>query len=187
VVVLGLLLAVGSGYYTSQHFAINTDINSLIAQNLDWRQRDQQFDRAFDRDAMILAVVEAKTPEMATAASDALYAKLKDDKTNFQSMQQLGSGEFFETNGLLFLPTEEVGKITGQFESAAPLIEIMAGDPSIRGLSGALETGLAGIKRGKIKLDSTERRFNLISQTVENVLGKGSATFSWRELLSDKP
>lgn len=187
VVVLGLLLAVAAGYYASRHFAINTDINSLISQNLDWRQRDQQFDRAFDRDATITAVVEAKTPEMATAASDALYAKLKDDKSNFQSMQQLGSGEFFEKNGLLFLPTEEVGKITGQFESAAPLIEIMAGDPSIRGLTGALETGLAGVKRGQVKLDNTARPFNLIAQTVETVLNKGDASFSWRELVSDEP
>src|SRR6478672_9772258 len=187
VVVLGLLLSVGAGYYTSQHFAINTDINSLIAQNLDWRQRDQQFDRAFDRDATILAVVEARTPEMATAAADALFAKLKDNKTEFQSMQQLGTGEFFEKNGLLFLPTEEVGKVTGQLESAAPLIEIMAGDPSIRGLTGALESGLAGVKRGQVKLDNTERPFNLISQTVEDILAKGTATFSWRELVSDKP
>ncbi|AJA64557.1 MULTISPECIES: MMPL family transporter [Bradyrhizobium] len=187
VVVLGLLLAVGAGYYASQHFAINTDINSLIAQNLDWRQRDQQFDRAFDRDATITAVVEAKTPEMATAASDALFAKLKDDKTNFQSMQQLGTGEFFEKNGLLFLPTEEVAKITSQFESAAPLVEIMAGDPSIRGLTGALETGLAGVKRGQVKLDNTARPFNQIAQTVETVLNKGNASFSWRELVSDEP
>ncbi|MET4741243.1 hopanoid biosynthesis associated RND transporter like protein HpnN [Bradyrhizobium japonicum] len=187
VVVIGLLLAVGAGYYASQHFAINTDINSLIAQNLDWRQRDQQFDRAFDRDATITAVVEAKTPEMATAASDALFAKLKDDKTNFQSMQQLGTGEFFEKNGLLFLPTEEVAKITSQFESAAPLVEIMAGDPSIRGLTGALVTGLAGVKRGQVKLDNTARPFNQIAQTVETVLNKGNASFSWRELVSDEP
>ncbi|QQO12934.1 MMPL family transporter [Bradyrhizobium diazoefficiens] len=187
VVVLGLLLSVGAGYYAARHFTINTDINSLIAQNLDWRQRDQQFDKAFDRDATILAVVEAATPELTTAAADALYAKLKDDKTNFVSMQQLGTGEFFERNGLLFLPTEEVAKTTGQFESAAPLIEIMAGDPSIRGLTGALETGLAGVKRGQVKLDSTERPFNQIAQTVETVLNNGHATFSWRELVSDQP
>jgi hopanoid biosynthesis associated RND transporter like protein HpnN len=77
--------------------------------------------------------------------------------------------------------------LVGQFESAAPLIEIMAGDPSIRGLTGALESGLAGVKRGQVKLDSTERPFNLIAQTVEKVLNTGSATFSWRELTSDKP
>ena len=87
----------------------------------------------------------------------------------------------------MFLPADELAKLTGQFESAAPLIEIMAGDPSIRGLTGALETGLAGVQRGQIKLDSTARPFNLIAQTVEDVLNKGTATFSWRELMSDKP
>jgi hopanoid biosynthesis associated RND transporter like protein HpnN len=54
-------------------------------------------------------------------------------------------------------------------------------------LTGALETGLAGIKRGQAKLDNADRPFNLIAQTVEDVLNKGNATFSWRELTSDKP
>src|SRR5215813_2776627 len=184
---LGLILAAASAYYTSQHFLINTDINTLISDKMDWRQRDIQFDKAFDRDATILAVVEAPTPELASSAAAALEAKLKDDKTNFVSMQPLGSGEFFEKNGLLFLPTKEVAEVTGQFEKAAPLIEIMAGDPSIRGLTGALETGLAGVKRGEVKLDSTQRPFSLIAQTVEDVLNKGNANFSWRELTSDQP
>jgi len=186
-VLVALILAVAAGYYTARHFVINTDINTLISSNLDWRKRDNQFGQAFDRDRTILAVVEAPTPELTSTAARALAEKLSGDKTNFESVAQLGSGEFFEKNGLLFLPVAEVGQLTGQFESAAPLIEIMAGDPSIRGLTGALETGLAGVKRGQVKLDSTERPFNLIAQTVENVLNKGSATFSWRELTSDKP
>jgi uncharacterized protein len=186
-VLVALILAVAAGFYTARHFKINTDINTLISQNLDWRQRDNQFERAFDRDRTILAVVDAPTPELTGAARAALEQKLSGDTRHFESIQALGSGEFFEKNGLLFLPAAEVGRLTGQFESAAPLIEIMAGDPSIRGLTGALETGLAGIKRGQIKLDSTERPFNLIAQTVENVLNTGSGTFSWRELVSDKP
>jgi uncharacterized protein len=184
---LGLILAGASAYYTSQHFLINTDINTLISDKMDWRQRDVQFDKAFDRDSTILAVVEAPTPELTSAAAAALEAKLKDDRTNFVSMQPLGSGEFFEKNGLLFLPTKEVAEVAGQFEKAAPLIEIMAGDPSIRGLTGALETGLAGVKRGEVKLDDTTRPFNQIAQTVEDVLNKGTANFSWRQLISDKP
>ncbi|KRQ99380.1 MMPL family transporter [Bradyrhizobium valentinum] len=187
VVIVSLLLAVGAGYYGVRHFAINTDINTLISPDLDWRKRDNQFEQAFDREKLILAVVEAPTPELASAASKALATKLSGDTKHFESVQPLGSGEFFEKNGLLFLPVEEVGKVGGQLEAAAPLIEIMAGDPSIRGLTGALETGLAGVKRGQLKLDNTERPFNLISQTVEDILNKGTATFSWRELVSDKP
>ncbi len=187
VVVVALILAIAAGYYTAQNFIINTDINTLISSNLDWRKRDNQFEKAFDRERTILAVIEAPTPELTSSASAALQQKLAGDTTHFESVQALGSGEFFEKNGLLFLPVAEVGQLVGQFESAAPLIEIMAGDPSIRGLTGALETGLAGVKRGQVKLDSTERPFNLIAQTVEKVLNTGSATFSWRELTSDKP
>src|SRR5580692_5008979 len=184
---VALGLAVAAGFYTAHHFTINTDINTLISSKLDWRQRDQQFDKAFDRDSTILAVVEAPTPELTGAAGAALEQSLHGDTKHFQSLQPLGSGEFFEKNGLLFLPPAELGQLTGQFESAAPLIEIMAGDPSIRGLTGALETGLAGVKRGEVKLDSTARPFNMIAQTVEDILSKSSATFSWRELTSDKP
>jgi hopanoid biosynthesis associated RND transporter like protein HpnN len=185
--VIALALAIGAGAYTARNFSINTDINTLISPDLDWRKRDNQFEKAFDRERTILAVVEAPTPELTSSAAKALERKLAGDTQHFESVQPLGSGEFFDKNGLLFLPVDEVGKLTGQFASAAPLIEIMAGDPSIRGLTGALETGLAGVKRGQIKLDSTERPFNLIAQTVENVLNKGNATFSWRELVSDKP
>jgi hopanoid biosynthesis associated RND transporter like protein HpnN len=186
-VLVALILAIAAGFYTARHFSINTDINTLISANLDWRKRDNQFGEAFDRDRTILAVVEAPTPELTSAASAALAQKLSGDTSNFESLQPLGSGEFFEKNGLLFLPVAEVGRLTGQFESAAPLIEIMAGDPSLRGLTGALETGLAGIKRGQVRLDGTERPFNLIARTVESVLNTGSGTFSWRELVSDKP
>ncbi|MEA2794756.1 MAG: uncharacterized protein QOI87_2136 [Bradyrhizobium sp.] len=186
-VLFALILAIAAGFYAARHFKINTDINTLISQNLDWRQRDIQFEQAFDRERTILAVVDAPTPELTGAARAALEQKLSGDTQHFESVQALGGGEFFEKNGLLFLPVAEVGRLTGQFQAAAPLIEIMAGDPSIRGLTGALETGLAGIKRGQVKLDSTERPFNLIAQTVENVLKTGSGTFSWRELVSDKP
>jgi uncharacterized protein len=186
-VAIALVLAVSAGFYTARHFEINTDINHLISPTLDWRKRDNQFDQAFDRDRTILAVVDAPTPELTSTASAALVAKLSGDTRHFDSVEALGSGEFFDKNGLLFLPAAEVGKITSQFESAAPLIEIMAGDPSLRGLTGALETGLAGVKRGEVKLENTARPFSLIAKTVETILKTGSGTFSWRELTSDKP
>jgi hopanoid biosynthesis associated RND transporter like protein HpnN len=186
-IVLSLILAVGAGFYAARHFKINTDINTLISPDLDWRQRDIAFEQAFEQERMILAVVEAPTPEFASAASARLVEKLSPDTANFDSVRSLNDSEFFQKNGLLFLPKEEVAQVTGQFASAAPLIEIMAGDPSLRGLTGALETGLAGVKRGEVKLDSTATPFSLIARTVESVLNTGSATFSWRELANNKP
>ena len=49
----------GRGFYAARNFSINTDINTLISPDLDWRKRDNQFEKAFDREKLILAVVEA--------------------------------------------------------------------------------------------------------------------------------
>ena len=57
----------------------------------------------------------------------------------------------------------------------------------MRGLTGALETGLSGVRRGQITLDGTAPPFSQIAQTIETVLNTGSGTFSWRELVSEKP
>ncbi len=58
VVLVAIALAIGAGYYTAHNFQINTDINTLISAKMDWRKRDNQFGKAFDRDSTILAVVE---------------------------------------------------------------------------------------------------------------------------------
>ena len=186
-VVIGVLLAIGSGFYTARNFGINTDINTLISPDLDWRKRDIAFEKAFDQERLVLAVIDAPTAEFAGAAADTLLKKLSENKTNFESVQSIGTGEFFQKNGLLFLPKEQVAQITQQFQSGVPLLEIMAGDPSIRGLTGALETALQGLKRNQFKLESTEKPFSEIAQTIETVMKDGKGSFSWRELTSDKP
>ena len=71
-VLVALILAVGAVFYTARHFSINTDINTLISPDLDWRQRDNAFEKAFDQERLILAVVDAPTPEFAGAASAVL-------------------------------------------------------------------------------------------------------------------
>ncbi|HEY0330529.1 MAG TPA: MMPL family transporter [Rhodopseudomonas sp.] len=186
-VLIAIILAIAAGVYTARNFGINTDINRLISPDLDWRKRDISFDKAFDQERLILAVVDAPTPEFANAAGNALTEKLSQNNKDFDSVQRLGGGEFFDKNGLLFLPTKEVAELTGQFQQAAPLLEIMAGDPSLRGLTGALETGLAGVKRGEITLDGTAKPFTTIAETIETVLKTGSGYFSWRGLASPNP
>jgi hopanoid biosynthesis associated RND transporter like protein HpnN len=186
-VLVAVLATAFAGVYAVDNFAINTDINKLISPNLDWRQRDIAFEKAFDQERLIIAVVEAPTPEFAGAAATALEKKLQENHVNFESVRRLGGGAFFEKNGLLFLPTKEVAQITGQFQSAAPLLEVIAGDPSLRGLTGALEIALTGIKRGQFTLDSAAHPLDTIAGTVEQTLDKGNATFSWRGLVSDKP
>src|SRR6266705_141187 len=135
VIIAAALLAAASGIYAFRHFAINTDINPLISQDLPWRQRELAFEQAFPQHLRsILVVLDAPTPELATEASAALVGRLGANRDLFQSVAQPGGGEFFRKNGLLFLPAAETEKIAGQLTQAEPLIAQLATDPSLRGL-----------------------------------------------------
>ena len=76
-IVIALLLSVVLAGYAIRHFAINTDVNQLISTDLPWRQRELAFAQAFQgNEEKILAVVDAPTSELASAASTALARKL---------------------------------------------------------------------------------------------------------------
>ena len=160
---------------------------TLISPDLDWRKREIDFEKAFPgRNDTILAVIEAPTPELARQAGAALEQKLLPQTDRFIWVRHPGGGPFFDSNGLLFLPTPEVAKQTSQLASAAPIFDILVDDPSLRGLTGVLEFGLAGSQRGQYSRDSMARPLTMVAETVEKVLANQPATFSWKGLASNE-
>src|SRR5437870_13379672 len=95
VVAIGALLAAASSFYSARHFAINSDINTLLSAKVDWRQRELDFEQAFNRYNLIVAVVEAPTPELTSQATAALTQVLSGRKDRFREVTQAGGGEFF--------------------------------------------------------------------------------------------
>ena len=187
-VAIAVILTVAAGYYSARNFAITTDVGKLIAPNLEWRQREIEYEKWFpDRNKQILAVVESPTPELASLASAALEQKLSGRNKEFESVKRAGGGDFFEQNGLLFLPTQEVIQTTTQLAEAAPIVEVLASDPNWRGLTGAVEFGLQGATRGRYSIDGLAKPFNAAAETIEKALAGKPVTFSWQELTSQKP
>jgi uncharacterized protein len=199
-IIVGVLLAIAAGAYSAQHFAIDTDIGKLISNNLGWRQREIAYEKAFPgQNDLILAVVEAPTPELARQAGLALEKKLAPQTDKFIWVRLPGGGPFFDANGLLFLPTADVAKQTEQLTSASPILDILIDDPNLRGLTGVLEFGLSGADRNQFPREALTRPLTMVADTVEQVLAKGTAkgaaegtakgtaAFSWRELTSTEP
>src|SRR3989440_2225364 len=185
VIALATLAAAASGIYAVRHFAINTDINTLISQDLPWRQRELAFERAFPQHLRsILVVLDAPTPELATQATTALVERLTANHDLFESVAQPGGGEFCRKNGLLFLPTAETETVAGQPARAEPLTSQLATDPSLRGLVEALQLGLTGVELEKITLDAMVRPLVVTADTVESVMTNKPVYFSWHELLA---
>jgi uncharacterized protein len=183
---VALLLTVASSWYAATHFSMTTDINKLISTQMPWRQREMAFENAFPRYELIVAVVEAPTPELVAQASDALTQRLSQQKEMFRSVRQPQGGAFFAQNGLLFLPTDQLKSQLTMLTQAQRLVQVLAGDPSLRGVIQALQFGLLGVQGGRITLDNMTWPMTLGADAVEKVNAGQPATFSWRDLVQGR-
>ncbi len=183
-VILGLISAI----YAAGHFAIDADVNKLISKDLPWRQREAAFDKSFPpKEETILAVVEAPTSELVTQATAALVEKLSGETKFFHSVAELGGGPFFRRNGLLFLPTQQVEELTRKLGEAKPIIQALAQDSNLRGLTTALNYGLIGARMNHYSLDQLAGTLNRVSDTFDDVIAGHPASFSWRAMLNGAP
>jgi hopanoid biosynthesis associated RND transporter like protein HpnN len=66
---------------------------------------------------------------------------------------------------------------------AQRLIQVLAGDPSLRGVIQVLQFGLLGVQGGQITLDQMAWPMTLSADSIEKVNAGQQASFSWRELV----
>jgi hypothetical protein len=183
---LALVLTVASSWYAATHFSMTTDINKLISTDMPWRQREMAFEKAFPQYELIVAVIEAPTPELVASASDALTERLSKQKDLFRSVQQPQGGAFFEQNGFLFETTDQLGPQLKNLTQAQRLVQVLAGDPSLRGVIQALQFGLLGVQGGRITLDAMTWPMTLGADAIEKVNAGQPATFSWRDMVQGR-
>jgi hopanoid biosynthesis associated RND transporter like protein HpnN len=186
VIAVALILTVASSWYAATHFSMTTDINKLISTDIPWRQRELKFESAFPQYELIVAVIEAPTPELVAEASDALTARLSQQKNLFRSVQQPQGGAFFAQNGFLFETTDQLDPQLKNLTQAQRLVQVLAGDPSLRGVIQALQFGLLGVQGGRITLDAMTWPMTLGADAIEKVNAGQPATFSWRDMVQGR-
>ncbi len=186
VIAVSLLLAVVSSWYAATHFAMTTDINQLISPNIPWRQREAAFEKAFPQFELVVAVIDAPTPELVDEATGALVERLAQQKDLFRSIQQPKGGAFFAQNGLLFESVDDLAPQMKMLTQAQRLVQVLAADPTLRGVIQVLQFGLLGVQGGQITLDNMTWPMNLAANAVEKVNAGQPASFSWHELVEGK-
>ncbi|MGA8817013.1 MAG: MMPL family transporter [Xanthobacteraceae bacterium] len=187
VIAAGLLLAIASSWYAAAHFKMTTNMADLISNDIPWREREAALEKAFPHFQTIAAVINAPTPELADEATTALRQRLSQQKTTFLSIEDPAGGPFFAQNGLLFLDTKDLATRMSTLTQASRLIQVLAGDPSLRGVIQALQFGLLGVQGGRITLDAMTLPMTLAADTVEQVNAGKPASFSWKSLGQGKP
>jgi uncharacterized protein len=182
-----LIAAVLAGTYVARHIAINTDSGTLLSSSLPWRQQEIKLNDLFpQRTDLIVAVVDATTPEAADEAADALVNALAPQTNVIRAVNRPDGGEFFARNGILFLSVDDVRKNMDQLIKAEPFLGTLALDPSLRGILGAISQSLEGVRLKKTTLEDLKPALVAISDALEGIEQGQHPAFSWRKLLSGK-
>ena len=130
VALLAFAASLSAGYYAGTHLSIDTDVDKLLDPNLPWRQREIAFDKEFPQYVNLIAVVvDGATPDIAADATAALAAKLGTQPEYFSAIDRPDGSKFFQQNGILLLPKDEVQAYADQIVAAQPLIGTLAADP----------------------------------------------------------
>jgi hypothetical protein len=180
-----IIISVLSGWYSAAHFSVTTDINQLISGNSPGRQREQAFEKAFPQFDVIIAVIDAPTPELVQEATAALVTRLSPQKNFFRSIEAPQGGSFFAQNGLLFESPEQLEPQMTMFAQAQRLVQMLASDPSLRGVIRTLQFGLLGVQSGKLTLDNMVWPLTLAANTLDQVNANKPASFSWQVLVQN--
>jgi uncharacterized protein len=85
------------------------------------------------------------------------------------------------------LPAEEVVGLTMKLGEAKPLIQTLAQDSNLRGLTTALNYGLIGARMNQYTLDDLSGTLNMVSDTLDEAIAGHFASFSWRAMLNGRP
>lgn len=189
IVLLGtVLLTAAALVYTAQHFAMTANTAELISTKLKWRQRELAFEAAFPQlQNLTLVVVDGVTPELADAAAARLAAALQGKPELFRTVRRPDGGAFFDRNGILLLPLDEVAATTQGLVRAQPLLAALAADPSLRGVLTVISNTLQGVKYGQAALHDIEPMMTALADTAEKATAGQPAFFSWRRLLTGSP
>jgi hopanoid biosynthesis associated RND transporter like protein HpnN len=187
--VLGLatLVTVAAGYYTANHFAINTNTNEFISAKLQWRQNLIALDKAFpQRVDQIVVVIDGATPELAEAAAQSLTDKLKRRPDLYRSVIRPEGGTYFNQAALLFPPVADLKSTLQGLTQAKPFLAALAYDPSLRGIVKAVSFINEGVRTKAGTFDDFDRPMALLGGAFDNVLAGRPEFFSWRGLVSEQ-
>ncbi len=186
VIAIAVALAACSGVFVARHFAIDTNINNLISKSLPWRKNQAAYQKAFSsaetisgQETIVLAVIDAPTPELAQSAADRLTRKLRERHDEIRKVGEGNGSAFFRRNGLLYLPETELTSTLNQLSRSSLLLGRLAADPSLRGVMDSINLSLRGVRFRRISLDTLAPEFGSLSGAINKVLQGQPAYFSW--------
>jgi hopanoid biosynthesis associated RND transporter like protein HpnN len=131
---LALIFSVISIIYTVKKMEFLTGRDDLMPRNAPFQVDYRAYRAEFGDQEEIVVVIESDDAEKATRAADAVYARLNQEKMLFREVFYPGGLPFFRTNGLLFMPLDDIKLLRKTLTMAAPVLKDLAAAPSVQTL-----------------------------------------------------
>lgn len=184
VVVLFLLLAGLAGAFAATHFRMNTDVNTLLADDLPWRQQEKALETAFpQRNDLLVVVVDGKTAQAAETAAGKLFSAMQGRPDLFRALQRPDALPFFRQNGLLYLEQQELADLIDRLMQAQPLLGTLAADQSLRGLFRTFGMMLTGVEQKAIGAAHYVPTFQEVTGIITAQQAGQAAAMDWGKLM----
>lgn len=184
VVVVGVIIALGSAVYTARHLGIDTNTDDLFSSKLPWRQAQVAMSKDFPQfQDLLVAVINAKTPEEADATAAAVAQAAMADKAHFKTVRRPDDLTFYRTEGLLFLDQKPLETLLNNLVQAQPFIGQLAADPSMRGLLTAIGLIGQGAAQGQVDLSGYATALNGFDSGLRTAAEGHPEPLSWQRLL----
>ncbi|HTO53874.1 MAG TPA: MMPL family transporter [Myxococcota bacterium] len=172
------------GFYSYENLGINMDVAAMLSPDLPHQKTWRVIEKAFpDSQNPLLVVVDAATPERARDAALQLRDRLAQETKLFSSVEVPGEGPFFEKNGLLYLSTDDLGKLSNHLAEVQPYLAELRRDSSLRGLFALLQRAADSLRSGDATVVELAPVFDRLSRAVDAERTGHSEPVSWREVL----
>jgi hopanoid biosynthesis associated RND transporter like protein HpnN len=186
---LSALLGFASCWVLATSFSLNTDSMRMFPEDLPWRQAEKAIDTAFpQRDNVIAVVVDGVTPDAAERAAEALAGALRAMPGRVRSVARPDAEEVLRRSALLFPELEVVRSATERIIAAQAMLGTLAADPSLAGVSRALERIAEGMERDETSIEPAQLILALdgLAGAAEAALAGRVAPLDWSKLFTGR-
>jgi hopanoid biosynthesis associated RND transporter like protein HpnN len=170
--------------HAGTRLGINSDNVTLVADDLPARQSYLEFTRSFPNiENVMLVVVDGETPEAARQATETLQQALADRPDLFRDVYIPGSGEFFETHGLLYRDLDDLDEFAIQMSRVQPILAALEQEPTIANLASLIRSGLEQREETDASLEDLAILLDRVGDATVEAYREFPLAISWEEIL----
>ncbi len=189
IIAVALALSLVSLLYTWQRMEFLTGRDQLMPANTSFNRDYQAYRTEFGDQEEIAVVIESGDSALAGRFGERLAERLWADRHHFRDVFFPFGLPFFQKNGLLLMPKEELATFTANLAKAAPTLKALAAAPSVQTLFSHLTSEMESYLKepaapgSRARLDSLVFMFGALDDGISTFSKGGGAGLSLESVM----